>query len=507
MKRTFTQTMAWLHTWCGLLIGWLLFVIFVGGTLACFDKELNHWMRPAAHGAASTQVNYDQAAAQLHRIMPNAHAWYINPPNEREPTTSIGWFNEGETFQRRALSPVDGQLLPDTAGGNFFFELHYNLHAGTIGLYIVGIAGMMMLVALVTGIIIHKRIFKDFFTFRPQASRQRSWLDAHNVTAVLGLPFHLLIAYTGLMIFVVYYMQAGVHVAYQGDSTRFFNEVSQGFEREEQHQPLPKLASLDRMVAAAQQHWQQSDILWVGIHHPNDTSATVEVRARRPQHVAWSETSLYYDGVTGQLLKEKPELDTAYHVYTFMGGLHMAQFGGAMVRWLYLLMGAAGCVMIASGLTVWLEKRSKRTVQSTGFKLVRALNIGVVGGMLVAVAAYFWGNRLLPAGLANRNGLEMQVFFVSWLVAATWGLIRARQGQPWSELLGLAAILLLGLPVLNGLTTTHSHLLVTIPQGIWSLALVDLTMLLTGMLLALLAWRLRTARQHTAAPLAQPVHA
>jgi uncharacterized iron-regulated membrane protein len=46
MKNTFTQSMAWLHTWAGLIFGWLLFAIFVTGTLAVFDKELNHWMQP-----------------------------------------------------------------------------------------------------------------------------------------------------------------------------------------------------------------------------------------------------------------------------------------------------------------------------------------------------------------------------------------------------------------------------------------------------------------------------
>lgn len=46
MKNTFTQSMAWLHTWAGLIFGWLLFAIFVTGTLAVFDKELDHWMQP-----------------------------------------------------------------------------------------------------------------------------------------------------------------------------------------------------------------------------------------------------------------------------------------------------------------------------------------------------------------------------------------------------------------------------------------------------------------------------
>jgi hypothetical protein len=55
-----------------------------------------------------------------------------------------------------------------------------------------------MLVAIVSGVITHRRIFADFFTFRRNKG-QRSWLDAHNATAVLALPFHLMITYTGLI--------------------------------------------------------------------------------------------------------------------------------------------------------------------------------------------------------------------------------------------------------------------------------------------------------------------
>ncbi|MDN5540760.1 PepSY domain-containing protein, partial [Comamonas sp.] len=42
----FRQAMSWLHTWSGLLLGWLLFAIFVTGTLSFFKNEFNLWMRP-----------------------------------------------------------------------------------------------------------------------------------------------------------------------------------------------------------------------------------------------------------------------------------------------------------------------------------------------------------------------------------------------------------------------------------------------------------------------------
>jgi uncharacterized iron-regulated membrane protein len=69
--------------------------------------------------------------------------------------------------------------VPETAGGDFFFELHWNLHAGTIGLYIVGLAGMLMLAAIVSGVITHKRIFQGLLHL-PAAPRGGS---AHGWTA------------------------------------------------------------------------------------------------------------------------------------------------------------------------------------------------------------------------------------------------------------------------------------------------------------------------------------
>ena len=41
MKDTFFRSMTWLHTWVGLLVCWLLFLIFIAGTLAFFRWELN----------------------------------------------------------------------------------------------------------------------------------------------------------------------------------------------------------------------------------------------------------------------------------------------------------------------------------------------------------------------------------------------------------------------------------------------------------------------------------
>jgi uncharacterized iron-regulated membrane protein len=209
-QKTITQSLSWLHTWSGLLFGWVLFAIFLTGTLAVFDKEIDNWLRPEipthsldSREAAQTALDYLQARH------PHARTWNIGLPNERAPTLSV---STGE--QRRgggqALDPETGEPLQvrETAGGGFFFRFHFTLNLPRLlGIWVVGLAAMAMLAALVSGIVIHKKFFKEFFTFRP-AKGQRSWLDAHNATGVLVLPFHLMITYTGLVIFYLIYMPA-----------------------------------------------------------------------------------------------------------------------------------------------------------------------------------------------------------------------------------------------------------------------------------------------------------
>jgi uncharacterized iron-regulated membrane protein len=492
MKNTFLQSMAWLHTWAGLVVGWLLFVIFVGGTLACFDKELDDWMRPWLHDSTlPEQPRFDAAITRSRAAHPDAHAWYVLAGSQRERAMeSYVYFDDGSHVQE-VLDPQSGQPVTDTAGGDFFFTLHYDLHAGTPGMYVVGLAGMMMLVALVAGVIIHRRLFKDFFTFRPGAGGQRAWLDGHNLTGVLGLPFHLLMAYTGVAIFVANYMFAGINAAYGGDVFKFYEEASDSFERPEVGQPLARLHSLDALVADARQRLGQP-VTWASVHHPDDASATISFGGDHSRRVAWNFEQVFYDAADGRFLHHTRPPGAGYTTYTFLGGLHMAQFGGSLVRGLYFLLGLAGCVMIATGMQVWVAKRARRIAEAgalSGYGLVLGLNVGVVAGLPFACVSMLLANRLLPMDMADRPGAEVTVFCAAWVSAAAWGAWRTRTGRGWRDLFGATAVALLALPLVNLATSPRSHLLATLPRGEWALAAVDLAAFGFAAVFAWLAWR------------------
>jgi hypothetical protein len=175
----------------------------------------------------------------------------------------------------------------------------------------------------------------------------------------------------------------------------------------------------------------------------------------------------------------------------------MGHFAGPVLRWLYFICGLAGTAMIGTGLVIWLGKRqlkhAKSGVMPFELRLVEVLNIASMSGLMVAVAAFFWANRLLPVAMAGRADWEVNSFFIVWGLSVLHAMVR-RGRAGWVEQLALAALLFCALPLLNALTTPY-HLGVTLMQGDWTMAGFDLTCLGSGLFFAWAAWKMQRAGQ------------
>ncbi len=508
MKDGFRQSMAWLHTWAGLLLGWLLFAVFVTGTIAYFRQEVTVWMQPELHGSVPDAGTAERAVERMARIAPDAAQWTITLPGDRTPAVSVSWRpadakpNDRAALKRATLDAGTGEVLEprETAGGNFLYRFHFELYGmpRETARWIVGIATMAMLVAIVSGIITHRRIFKDFFTFRPEKAALRSWMDGHAAAAVLALPFHLMITYSGLLLFMTMLMPWAVDLAYDGNRQAYFAES--GFRRAAPTpRPSPDAAPLTPvapLLAEAERRWAgQGGVGSLTVTNPGRANATIELRPAEADSIgrgAGGTERLLFDGATGRML-EAPPADAqpaAMATGNYLMGLHLARFAGPGMRWLFFVSGIAGTVMVGSGLILWVVKRRSQRSRADngrdgpepfGHRLVDRLNIGVVAGLPLAVAAYFWANRLLPAGLEERAGWEIGVFFLAWAAALLHAPLRPSR-RAWAEQLWAGAALYALLPLLNA-ATAAGHLGNSLPAGNWLLAGFDLTALAVGLLL------------------------
>ncbi|RZK89216.1 MAG: PepSY domain-containing protein, partial [Methylobacterium sp.] len=82
MRNSFRQSMAWLHAWSGLIVGWVLFAVFVTGTASYYRPEISRWMRPelradAVIGPDATAAAVQRGVAYLQAEAGGARAWFI----------------------------------------------------------------------------------------------------------------------------------------------------------------------------------------------------------------------------------------------------------------------------------------------------------------------------------------------------------------------------------------------------------------------------------------------
>lgn len=515
MKNGFRQSMAWLHTWTGLLVGWLLLLIFMAGTASYYREEISRWMRPELpRSTVTSEVAAARAITFLQHKAPQAESWNVTLPDPRNPAMRMFWRNpesmvkppaEGEKRRRRGggrfgdatVDPGTGEEVAarETRGGDFFYRLHFDLHYIPVlwARYLVGFCAMFMLVAIITGVITHKKIFKDFFTFRKDKGL-RSWLDFHNVSAVMALPYHAMITYTGIVTLMFMYLPWGVNVAYPNDEDAFFSEAfARLADIDTPTEGTATALPIQQLLDAARAEWKGAQVSGFTLYHPGGANAVIDVYQRDGKRLSVDTPSLRYDAVSGELIEASPLSGGATQTRGVMYGLHLARFADWGLRALFFVSGLIGCLMVASGVVLWAVKERPKHAKSGrigfGLRLVDALNIGAVAGLPIAFAAYFWGNRLLPVQLAERSDAEANVFFYAWGAALLAAFIWPKRLM-WAWQLYLGAALFALIPLLNALTT-QAHLGVTLRNGDWVLAGFDLMMLAFGAMLAYCGLRMQ----------------
>jgi uncharacterized iron-regulated membrane protein len=548
-KKSFTQRMDWLHTWFGLVLGWLAFALFLTGTISVFWLEIQHWAEPELHGAKmlSTPATVQYSLDYLRKVAPDSKRWSVYMPDfERHPLLLVHWLDKNDAQQFVRLVP-DGsgrEVTTVTNGGRFFVDFHWTFNRAVPDLQgrtfqwtymLSGFVGMAFLIGSITGLVIHKKIFRNFFTFRRDAKvAQTRWLDAHNVLGVLAWPFLFMIVLSGLAFYCYLYIPTGMRMAARYPApprvavaggggpgmiwarviTDAIGRVPEGLP--EQGNPAPTV-SIAGLFAQAQE--RMGTLSGFTVSNPNRDNAIVRVTGARarPDVITFTTDSMTFDGVTGRIISPPGNsVEAVQRLTNIFAGIHFAFYGGTAMRLLYFLCGAAGTIMIATGLVMFTTKRRAMAHSPAArrfYAFVERMNVASVGGALFACATYFWALRLLPQSLsdpsggsfdvyasiravplehATRTDFELYVFWLAWGVAAMHAFVRAPH-KAWTEQFAATAALCIGLPAI-GYLVPNCDIGSMIAAGDWKMVAVDLGGMIIGLMLACAAWKMSGRR-------------
>ncbi|MBL4827280.1 MAG: hypothetical protein JKY66_06140 [Spongiibacteraceae bacterium] len=105
--------------------------------------------------------------------------------------------------------------------------------------------------------------------------------------------------------------------------------------------------------------------------------------------------------------------------------------------------------------------------------------------MVLACAALFWVQRLAPTLIAES-------FFAVWGLSLLYAILRQNNYQTNRQLLGASGVVLSLVPVVDAFTLER-HLFNSLGEKSY-LTAIDITLMLIGVLLSVLAWRLPSSR-------------
>jgi len=498
-----------LHSWTGVLMGLFIFVVCFSGVTATFRHHLDRWEDPARQRAVESVTGnvHEVLTRRVEELGQTGNIVFLGVgyPTEKEPyiTTRIRVADPETSAAETLVERWDadtGEKLPERGLGatHWLFAFHTHLMLPSpFGSYLVGIAGLLLLLSVVTGLLTHRKMIREAFTWRLDRSVRLKWQDSHKAMGLWLAPFHAMIALTGALLGLAGLLLIAVGLlAFDGDTNTLRSEMvaAAGI-------PAPagieaEMISLDNAFEIATKEagvqpvavnifaWGDQNALYRTLFAPDKALSlygNVDISGATGEVVRFSQTM--QDGSGGVALN----MATA---------LHFGSYGGLALLVLYGLMGTALCVVTATGLMMWIERRRHGAEGGRPDWVYNALSRVVVGlccGQVLASAAILPVDQFLAVAPEARLGVIGWTFFLVWGTAIAYALVRRQEYGATRELLAVAGLALIaaplavattnGLPVINPLDPNHG------PAAAfgWGIAV-------TGLFVLLVAWRLPKQR-------------
>ncbi|HVX75685.1 MAG TPA: PepSY-associated TM helix domain-containing protein [Bradyrhizobium sp.] len=378
MTRNAFRRWFWLHKWTSLICTAFLLLICVTGLPLVFQDEIADWLSNdppyASVPADAPQVSLDQVAATAQKLYPGQTigSMFID---DDEPKIMVAMAPSWAVYNADPTSAHwikfdahTGKVLRQSktfngAGGSFLgtmLSLHRNLFAGLPGELFMGLMALLFVVALISGVVVYAPFMRrlDFGTVRTTRSRRLKWLDLHNLTGIVLLAWMVVVGATG----VINELSTPLFGLWQLTDVKAILAPYHGKPVPAQSELSSPQAALDTAKAAL------PGMIASSVTFPGSPFGS-------PYHyLIWTKGSealtsrlfspVLVDARSGKLAAviEMPWYLRALEVSR---PLHFGDYGGMPLKILWALFDLVTIVVLASGLYLWLSRRSSSAEAET----------------------------------------------------------------------------------------------------------------------------------------------
>jgi len=371
-----------LHSWCGIVLGGMLYLLCFSGTVAVYKDELVQWCNPSLPaGDSSSALSYNERFAKLKTQLPEDDL----PRRLTLPSGAYGVHELRSAGGIRVVAGAQGEPVAErnVQLADFFVNLHTRIFLAHEGRWLIGVAGFGLLGSLLSGLLTHRRLLSNPLRQKP-SSRQRlvSW---HKLMGVAGLPAYLIFALTGIWLGLYgVIIPASGYLQNRFAGSRQTSVETVATESSTQWQVGPEDRSLDGLLAHTSSlipGFEPVFIDWAP--QKKNEPATVAVRGNLPGSlIQRHRVGVTYHAEQGTVLAVHAPgfLLWQQRLHDSMMPLHVGDWGGQLIKLIYFTFGSLSTVLCFSGLWAWADRRSRQAAWASGpANWPRHIVIGVVG--------------------------------------------------------------------------------------------------------------------------------
>jgi uncharacterized iron-regulated membrane protein len=355
------KTWTWLHKWSSLVCTVFMLLLCLTGLPLIFHHEIGELLGTEVEAptlpADTPRVSLDKVMEVAKSRFPTKGGMFVStePDDDKVWYVTMADTPTSETdIKQVAVDARTGAALAEPKLDEGFmaimFSLHVDLFAGLPGKLFLGLMGLLMLVAIVSGVVLYAPFMRklEFGEVRRERSTRTRWLDIHNLLGIVTLTWLFVVGATGMINtwaeLVVRYWQgtqmADMVAPYKGQP------------------PLTELGSLQAALTAAQ---AQEPGMKIGfIAFPGTTFSSphhygVFMRGDEPLTSRLFKPVLV-DAKTGQVTDSRP-LPWYLTALLISQPLHFGDYGGRPMQIIWAVLDIITIIVLGSGLYLWLAKR------------------------------------------------------------------------------------------------------------------------------------------------------
>ncbi|MEM0941940.1 MAG: PepSY-associated TM helix domain-containing protein [Bacteroidota bacterium] len=514
------------HTVAGIIISIGIFVIFLAGAFALFQKNINNWEVNSQNNEIQlTEVDYDRILAEVAKkgyqmygrdfriqVQENRGTYLAisaGAPSNKISKDSLSRLTPSDSLAyveatariNYAVDTKSYELTPPAEYGKagrigwILTQLHYFRQIPVVGIYLAGFLSLLLLFALVSGVVIHwKKMVSNFFTFRLKSSIKNLWTDGHTALGILGLPYQFMYAVTGA-IFGLSILVLPVAYLVFGDVNKATAIILPENKSYELKGEADLALSINPFVQAFFNELPDEDIknFNLTVKSYGDKNAHLDIASNintKLNFAGYARSVFRLDD--GEPVYQKPLDESSFRTssLSFFVGLHFGNFGGLMIQITYFIMAILTSFVIITGVMIWLVAREKKTyAHKTKFnRNVGAIYLGACLGLYPAIALLFVTAKIVPLDLDGRYTIINSVFFGFWLAYSIYAFLNKRSYEINKYALIIAGVFGLFIPVTNGIQT-GLWFWKSLGMGYADSFLVDVAWLIMSVITLIAAWK------------------